>query len=108
VLNEHVSNEDKSDGIDRSFYDELECVFDHFPSYHTKILLDYNENAGRENIFKLTIGYENLHYITSNKGVGEKTLPRQNSLSINFPASQHSIITLGLLPMGKHTPRLMS
>ena len=39
------------------FYEELEQVFDHFPRYHTKILLgDFNAKVGRENIFKPTIG----------------------------------------------------
>jgi len=36
-------------------------VFDHFPKYHTKILLGYfNAKVGRENIFKPTIGQESL------------------------------------------------
>ena len=34
-------------------YEELEQVFDHFPRYHTKILLgDFNAKVGRENIFQ--------------------------------------------------------
>ena len=36
-------------------------MFDHFPKYHTKILLGYfNAKVGRENIFKPTIGQESL------------------------------------------------
>jgi hypothetical protein len=31
VLNVHVPNEDKSDDLKDSFYEELEQVFDHFP-----------------------------------------------------------------------------
>jgi hypothetical protein len=33
-------SEEKSDGSKGSFYEELEQVFDHFPEYHMKILLD--------------------------------------------------------------------
>jgi hypothetical protein len=40
----------KHDIKDR-FYEELEHVFDKFPKYHTKILLeDFNSKVGRENI----------------------------------------------------------
>jgi hypothetical protein len=39
-----------------SFYEELDPIFDKFPKYHTKILLDFNAKVGRKNIFKLTIG----------------------------------------------------
>jgi hypothetical protein len=47
-----------------SFYEELECVFDKFPKYHVKILLeDFNNKLGREDIFKPTIGNESLHEI---------------------------------------------
>jgi hypothetical protein len=42
------------------FYEELECVFDKFPKYHMKILLDFNAKVGREDIFKPTIGNESL------------------------------------------------
>jgi hypothetical protein len=39
-----------------SFYEELERVFDKFPKYHMKILLDFNAKVGREDIFEPTIG----------------------------------------------------
>jgi hypothetical protein len=46
------------------FYDELEQGFDHFPRYHTKILLvDFNAKLGREDIFKRTNGNESLRMI---------------------------------------------
>jgi hypothetical protein len=36
-----------------SFYEELEDVFDHFPKYHTKILLgDFNAKVGGGDTFK--------------------------------------------------------
>ena len=62
VLNVHAPSEEKSDDSKDSFYEELEQVFDHFPEYDMKFLLgDFNAKVGRENIFKLTTGNENLH-----------------------------------------------
>jgi len=40
VLNMQAPSEEKSDDSKGSFYEELEQVFDHFPEYHMKILLD--------------------------------------------------------------------
>jgi len=40
VVNVHAPSEEKSDESKDSFYEELEQVFDHFPKYHTKILLN--------------------------------------------------------------------
>ena len=55
-------SEEKSDDSKVTFYEELEQVFDHFPEYHMKILLDdYNARVWRQIIFKLTIGNESLH-----------------------------------------------
>ena len=63
VLNVHAPREEKSDGAKDSFYEELEQVFDHFPTYHMKILLGhFNAKVGRESIFKPTIGQESLHH----------------------------------------------
>jgi predicted nucleotide-binding protein len=43
-------------------YEELDYIFEHFPKYHTKILLgDFNAKVGRGNIFKLATGNESLH-----------------------------------------------
>ena len=62
VLNVYAPSEDKSDDSKDIFYEELEQVFDHFPRYHTKILLgDFNAKVRREDIFKPTIGKESLH-----------------------------------------------
>jgi len=44
-------------------------VFDHFPKYHTKILLGYfNAIVGREDIFKPKIGQESLHQDNTDNG----------------------------------------
>ena len=55
--------------IRKSFYEELEQVFDHFPRYHMKILLDFNAKVGRENTFKPTIWNESLHQDSNDNGV---------------------------------------
>ena len=51
VLNVDAPTEEKSDDSKDSFYEELQQVSDHFPQYHTKILLDFNTKVGRENTF---------------------------------------------------------
>jgi len=51
----HASNEKSEDSKD-SFYEEFEQVFNHFPTYHMKILLgDFSAEVGIENIFKPTL-----------------------------------------------------
>jgi len=70
VLNMLAPSEEKSDDSKDSVYEELEQVFDHFPEYHMKILLeDFNAKVGRENIFRLTIGNESLHQDSNDNGV---------------------------------------
>jgi hypothetical protein len=70
VLNVHAPTEDKTDGVKDSFYEELERIFNKFPRHHMKILLgDLNAKVDRGDIFKLTIGNENLHKISNDNGV---------------------------------------
>jgi hypothetical protein len=70
VLNVHAPSKEKSDESKDSFYGELEQVYDHFPKYHMKILLeDINAKVGRENISKPTIGKESLHQHSNDNGV---------------------------------------
>jgi hypothetical protein len=52
----HAPSEEKSDDSEDSFYEELEQIFDHFPKYQMKTLLDFNAKVGRDNIFKPAIG----------------------------------------------------
>jgi hypothetical protein len=52
------------------FYEELEHVFDKLHKYHMKTLLgDFNAKVGRKEIFKPTIGTENLHDISNDNGI---------------------------------------
>jgi hypothetical protein len=69
VLNVHVPTENNIDEMKASFYEELECIFNKFHKYCTKILLDFNAKVGKVDIFKPTIGNESSHKITNDNGV---------------------------------------
>jgi hypothetical protein len=58
VLSIHAPMEDKTDDMKDSYCDKLEHVFDKYPKYHMKILLDFNAKV--ENIFKPPIWKESL------------------------------------------------
>jgi hypothetical protein len=69
VLNVDVPAEGKTDDVKGSLYEELDCVFDKFPKYHTKMLLgDFNAKVGREDIFKPSTENESLHIISNDNG----------------------------------------
>ena len=81
-------SEEKSDEAKDGFYEELEQVFDHFPKYHMKILLDFNAKVGRENVFKPTIGNEGLHQHSNDNDVRIVTFVASKNLvvkSMMFP-----------------------
>jgi hypothetical protein len=66
----HASCEDKSDNVKDSFYEAIGRDSDQFPRYDMKVLLgDLNTKAGRESIFKPTIGKETLHEISNDNEV---------------------------------------
>jgi hypothetical protein len=68
---------------------ELEQVFDHFPKYHTKILLgDFNAKVGSENILKPTIGQESLHQDSNDNGVR----------LVNFATSKNLVVKSTMFP----------
>jgi hypothetical protein len=70
VLKVHAPTEDEIDDIQDRFYEEIKQVFDNFPRYHIQNLLgDFHAKVGREDIFKPTIGIENLHDISNDNGV---------------------------------------
>jgi hypothetical protein len=55
-----------SDNVKDSLYEELGYVFDQFPRYDIRILLGvFNAKAGREDIFKPTIGNDSSHKISN-------------------------------------------
>ena len=60
----------KSDDSKHTFYEELEQVSDHFPTYIVKILLgDCNAKLDTEDIFKSVNGNESLHQDSNDNGV---------------------------------------
>jgi hypothetical protein len=86
-LNVHAPTEDETDDVKDSFYEELEHVFSKFPKYHMKILLG-DFNAGRGDIFKLTIGNESLHEISNDNGVS----------SVNFATAKNLRVKSRMFP----------
>jgi hypothetical protein len=78
-LNVHAPIEDKSDDVKDRFYEELEHVFNKFPKYHIKILLDFNAKVGRADIFKPTTGNGSLHEISNDNGVATSKNPTVKS-----------------------------
>jgi hypothetical protein len=109
VLNVHFPTEDKTDDVKDIFYEELECVFDKFPKYHTKILLgDFNAKVGREDTFKPTIWNESLHEIINDNGVRVVIFAHIKTSEAKVRCSHiaTSINILGHLQMRKPTIRL--
>jgi hypothetical protein len=102
VLNVHDPTEDKDDDIKDSFYEELEQVFDQFPRYHMKILLDFNAKVGREDIFKPIIGNESLCEASNDNRARVVNFATSKNLIVN---TMTSINTLGSLLMVSHIIR---
>jgi hypothetical protein len=70
ILSFHVPTEDKTDDVKESFHEKLGHVIDKFHKYHMKMFLrDFNAKAGREDIFKLTVGNESSHEINDGNGI---------------------------------------
>jgi hypothetical protein len=90
VLNVHDPTEDKTDDVKGSFYEELEPVFDKFPKYHMKMLLeDFNAKVGREDIFKPATGNESLHEISNDKGVRVVNFATSKNVTVNCTMFPH-------------------
>jgi hypothetical protein len=69
--------------VKASSYDELKRVFDKFPKYHIKIMLeDFNDKVGREDTFKLTTGNESLHEISNDNGVRVVNFATSKNLTV--------------------------
>jgi hypothetical protein len=82
-----LSTEDKIDDMKDRFYKELEQVFDKFPKYNMKILVgDFIAKVGRGDIFKQTIGNENLHEISNDNGVGVVSFATSKNLIVKSTA----------------------
>jgi hypothetical protein len=65
-------------------------VFDKFPKYHTKVLLqDFNAKVGREDILKPKFGNENLHETINDKGVRVVNFATAKNLIVNGTVFPH-------------------
>ncbi|PNF27989.1 hypothetical protein B7P43_G14203 [Cryptotermes secundus] len=89
VMNVHAPTEDKIDDIKDRFYEELDHVFDKFPKYLMKILLDFNAKVGREDIFKPAIGNESLHEISNDNGVRVVNFATSKNLTVKSTMFPH-------------------
>jgi hypothetical protein len=103
VLNVHAPTEDKTDDLKDSFYEELERVFDKFPKYHTKILLDFNAKVGKEDIFKPTIGNESSQKISNDNGIRLVNFATSKNLGVKSTMFPHRNIhkCIWMSPDGK-------
>jgi hypothetical protein len=102
--------QDKIDIVKDSFNEELKRIFEKFPKFHKKILLrDFNAKVGREDIFKPTIGNENLHEISNGNGFRRVNFTTSKTHIVKKVQSSHIptfINMLADLQMGKTTTRL--
>jgi hypothetical protein len=72
-----------------NFYEGLERVFDKFPEYHMKMLLEnFNVKVDRKDIFKPTIGNESSHKISHDNGVR----------IVNFATSKNLTVKTAMFP----------
>jgi hypothetical protein len=85
----HTQCEDKSDDIKDSFYDEIGHVFDQFPRYDMKSLLDeFSAKVCREDIFKTTTWNGSPHEISNGNGVRV----------VNFATSKNIVVKSIIFP----------
>jgi len=69
LINCYGPTEDKDEDIQSEFYEDLERVYNKLTTNNIKIILgDFNAKIGRESILKPTIGSENLHETSNDKG----------------------------------------
>jgi hypothetical protein len=67
-----------------------EQVIDHFPKYHTKILLeDFNAKLERNDTFKPTIGSESLHEDSNDNGVRVENFATSKDLFVKSTMFPH-------------------
>jgi hypothetical protein len=73
VLGVYAPSEEKRFDSKDSCHEELEQVFIHIPKYHMKFVLGYfNAKLETEDIFKPTVGIENLHQHSNDNAVNSK------------------------------------
>jgi hypothetical protein len=79
--------------LNDSFYDEFERVFHKFPKCHITILLrNFNAKVGGEDIFKQTVGNENLHEIRNVNAVRVENFVTSKNLTVKNTMFSHPTI----------------
>jgi hypothetical protein len=102
VLNVHAATEDRIDDMKGRRYEEPEQIFDKFPKYHMKMLLeDFHTKVGRQDIIKPTIGNESLHEIANDNVVRVVNFATSTSLTVKSTIGciMRSFITCTLFPV---------
>jgi hypothetical protein len=89
VLNVHAPKEDKIDDVTDWFYEEQGRIFDKFPKYPTKMLLDFNAEVSREDIFKPTTGNDSLHEISNESGIRVVNFTTSKNLTVKRTMCPH-------------------
>jgi hypothetical protein len=90
VRNVHAPTDDKTVEVKDIFYEELERVYDKFPKYHMKILLDdFNAKVGREEFLNRQIENESLHEINNDNGVRLVNFATSKNLRVKSTMFQH-------------------
>jgi hypothetical protein len=81
-----------------SFYEELKRVFDNFPKWHMKILIEnFSVKGNKENVFKPTVWNETLHEISNHNRFKSSTLWISENLILKITMFPHrNIIRLAV------------
>jgi hypothetical protein len=88
----HAPSEEKSGDSKGIFDEELKQVFNHFPKYRMKILLDFSAKLGRENVFKQTFGNESLRQDSNDNGFRIVNFATTKNLVVKSTMFPHQII----------------
>ena len=109
ALGVQTPTQDESDKLKDSFCQKLQQVIDHFPTYHTKIMLNFHAKLQTEDIFKPTTGNERLQESSTDNVVISHSATSKDVVIKNAMFPYWSIInTTGSLLMGRITSQLIT
>jgi len=93
LINCYAPAEEKENIIKEEFYSQLDMIYDNIPRRIQKIILgDFNAKVGREDVFRPTIGRENLHEESNDNGVRLVTLATSKEMVISSTCYSHKNI----------------
>lgn len=96
LINVHAPTEEKELEIKEEFYEELDRIISQVPARDIKIILgDFNAQAGREAIYRPTIGQHSLHRVTNDNGSRMIGLAASNNLRVGSTFFKHKNIHKG-------------